>query len=1195
MKLPNAYAWSGESPYFGKVQFKPRDVELKERSDWSLDDIFHYVITPIVKKTGSFYVDYINNKRRVGNPFEGTYVSASRKTCFSSLVDTLVTYFREKETKAGKKSKKSKKESVLGVPTNVLDSYVWLDVFSVKAPMSSDDRKYLLESGLSQLISQFQDRVVFFQSWVDPYPLRDAWCVWEIYCASKLNIAQTEASMANMLADTKGSKRKQELFEILLPKEEQEGLVDTLVHEYETITSSVKSLDANNAKCQDPNDEKHIRDVLNSVCKNNRRHRLAHIDEVLDVEDVKQFSKKYRSKRRNRMFVDSMQGNNYEEINRIIKEKIWTWLATAAVSAARTALKEIKKKGNDAINSQRIKLVGCAGTILQETGRFEEAKDYMKITLKLSKRYFGEGSEDFALRLNNLGSLYKAVGKLDSALDFYIESLNIRKRLHGKNHTSVSVCLNNISLLLHQKGRFDDAITCQKKALAIDKENFGDFHEEIATDLTNLGNLYSELKKFEEALNLMNQSLEITLQLHGKHHPKVAAVYNNLAALYSDKKQIFRAIKYQRRALKIDVKTYGSNHLEVATDLSNLATYLSLLKKTSEKSTIVESGGVKDTSVGSLAEKGDTKGKLDGMNNMSIEFSENMLTAGKATEEIMSPDEAMDEAIKCFFEAIEIKVAAYGKFHASVATALNNMAFVFKEKGNELKAKKYGIRAMHILERVYGRKHQYTRAARDTWYDKEVDLIEQQRQGKRREGKSAAEKVKKVVEVPVMVEKKEEAIDGAEVGGQARRKSSLVVVIKQSKVPDFETMMQEPVEENKAIVTSTGPAKSDQESKGDETRVHVSELSVPVEPLTGEAVGLAAKKEPAELDQLATPVPLAPPVVVTKDSKTEVENKHSTAVASSKMEEVETKVEVIAKSTDELSSEKQPVAPETGEGKSLLKTESWYLLKELKTVKDRDVKRKSRNVIRVRTESLEADLKRNTSSRRTKRSMFNKKRPMSTVFTVSNIGQTMRNRKSFRGIESDNAFLKPGYGDSAFSLPDSASESSMGLGDITDEELFTQDGETDLEDSEYPERVEEALGLAEATLDQLSLKAGFFQSFKKSRLGRTLSFSKSRSRGFLGSSIRKKKSEKKTRNPKPPKLPRAPKKSKSLKKSRKTRKQLLEEKEKTINKRSKSASGSDEKTTGSKTPSKEEKMQSFMADLAMLQSFVQTKDSSEEV
>eukprot|EP00924_Labyrinthula_sp_SR-Ha-C_P004142 augustus_masked-scaffold_3-processed-gene-15.16-mRNA-1 protein AED:0.11 eAED:0.12 QI:0/-1/0/1/-1/1/1/0/831 len=607
IKQKSQYAREGTTPFLGSIKYNQRDVLPKRRSDWTLDDVFEYVVKPTVKEKGTFFIDFIDNKNRVGKEFEGAFLCNARKNSFASLVDSLILYFGAR---------------------NIQKSFVWIDIFCVRHPLSTEDRNELLESGLEMLISKYSERLIFFQSWIKPITLEDSWCVWEIYCATR---------------------DKDSLFEIILPTEEQELFVDTLISDYDSIVENVKKINAEQARCVDPAEEEHIRELI--VQKNPTT-------------------------------------GGFEHINEVIKEKIWQWLSDTAVTACQTLLdslhamyskakreakkveagelkmtpqqKSEEKKERARATRQVIELLGYTGKLLIEIGRFEEAKNYLKEALKLSKKFYGEKSDDFALRLNNLGALYSLLGKLDSALDFYVESLNIRKKLHGKKHASLAVCLNNISLLLSQKGRFSDAITCQKKALSIDKTAHGSRHIEVGTDLLNLGNLYSEIGKYEKALKILNESLEIHVEVYGEEHPFVATVYNNIAGVYSDKKDIQQAIQFQKKALAIDKKVYGETNIEVSTDLSNLATYLSMMKK------------------------------------------------------YQNVDKTK-EALRYFFQALEIKRNIFGRDHASVATLLNNLAHVYKDIGDLETAQKHGKEAVEILEKVLGSQHPHTIQARQAW------------------------------------------------------------------------------------------------------------------------------------------------------------------------------------------------------------------------------------------------------------------------------------------------------------------------------------------------------------------------------------------------------------------------------------------------------------------------------------------------
>lgn len=79
------------------------------------------------------------------------------------------------------------------------------------SPESKVHIESLLTHGLHWAIEQFDEVVMFADTWKDPAPLKRAWCVWELYGVSKA--------------------KKNLVVELALSAEEQDDFLQTLTHD----------------------------------------------------------------------------------------------------------------------------------------------------------------------------------------------------------------------------------------------------------------------------------------------------------------------------------------------------------------------------------------------------------------------------------------------------------------------------------------------------------------------------------------------------------------------------------------------------------------------------------------------------------------------------------------------------------------------------------------------------------------------------------------------------------------------------------------------------------------------------------------------------------------------------------------------------------------------------------------------------
>ncbi len=124
----------------------------------------------------------------------------------------------------------------------------------------------------------------------------------------------------------------------------------------------------------------------------------------------------------------------------------------------------------------------------------------------------------------------------------------IARRALGPDHPDVATTLNNLAVLSTSQGRYAEAEPLYKRALAIDEKALGPDHPDVAQP-QQPGRAVRSQGRYAEAEPLYKRALAIREKALGPDHPDVATSLNNLAALYQAQGRYAEAEPLYKRAL----------------------------------------------------------------------------------------------------------------------------------------------------------------------------------------------------------------------------------------------------------------------------------------------------------------------------------------------------------------------------------------------------------------------------------------------------------------------------------------------------------------------------------------------------------------------------------------------------------------------------------------------------------------------
>ncbi len=211
------------------------------------------------------------------------------------------------------------------------------------------------------------------------------------------------------------------------------------------------------------------------------------------------------------------------------------------------------------------------GVVYDLQGRYTEAEEVFRDTLRLAEQRDLPDDEELARTLNSLGIVLWNQGRYAESEEVLQRALVIREETYGTESDEVATTLFNLGTLTHAGGHLEDAERYFTRALAIERTIKPPNHPDIAASLNNLGSLYKDLGRLDEARRSTEEALAIWEKVLGADHPDVGIAVHNLGNLARDAGDLDQAFELYARAREIWVESLGPEHMFVAVNDSQEA------------------------------------------------------------------------------------------------------------------------------------------------------------------------------------------------------------------------------------------------------------------------------------------------------------------------------------------------------------------------------------------------------------------------------------------------------------------------------------------------------------------------------------------------------------------------------------------------------------------------------------------------
>lgn len=305
-----------------------------------------------------------------------------------------------------------------------------------------------------------------------------------------------------------------------------------------------------------------------------------------------------------------------------------------------------------------------------------------ELTKELEKRKTIE-SEDYVDILISIGTYYKEMGKYNEAKNHFKRSIKILEKIYKEENEKTALCMVHLADVLFGQGDFSSAEPLYLKAIVILNPLKKGESSFSVVSLINVAILFARQRKYDEAISLFEKTLKIRKKTHGEGHPEVDKIYTNIANIEFDRKNYLKAEKLYRKILDSKKLYFGENHPEVGKSMINLGNVLIELSNFEEATSLY--GKAKDIFEEFFGNEHPDYAMT--LNNLAYL---NYIT------------EKFETSKKYYLQALNIYKSILGNEHPDLAILYNNIGRLYIKMKNYDEAEKYLKDSFEINSKNFG-------------------------------------------------------------------------------------------------------------------------------------------------------------------------------------------------------------------------------------------------------------------------------------------------------------------------------------------------------------------------------------------------------------------------------------------------------------------------------------------------------------
>ena len=200
------------------------------------------------------------------------------------------------------------------------------------------------------------------------------------------------------------------------------------------------------------------------------------------------------------------------------------------------------------------------GNVYDSMGDYPKALSSYEKAIAIQQQSLPSNHPDLASSFNNIAGVYDSMENYTMALSFYEKALAIQQKSLPPNHPDLARCHSGMGNVYHSMGNYSQALSSHEKALAIQQQSLSPNHPDLAGSHNNIGMVYDSLGDYSKALRSYEIALAMRQQSLPPAHLDLASSFNNIANVYNSMKDYRKALSAYERALDIAEQSLPSDH-----------------------------------------------------------------------------------------------------------------------------------------------------------------------------------------------------------------------------------------------------------------------------------------------------------------------------------------------------------------------------------------------------------------------------------------------------------------------------------------------------------------------------------------------------------------------------------------------------------------------------------------------------------
>ncbi|KAI8809520.1 Hsp70 protein-domain-containing protein [Cladochytrium replicatum] len=410
---------------------------------------------------------------------------------------------------------------------------LWFDLFSNSQHNNQAKPFEWWERTFMEAIRKIGKVVMVLHPFLDPIPLKRAWCIYEVYVTRETNSE----------------------FKVALSPAESDHFVERIVKNSEIFLDILSSIGCHKSTATNPVDREMI---FNVIEKNGGFYSLDRLVLEIFQDWMEQKLMSLLDESREFPVVAALAGLYLHAGKRELAEPLFL-----------ECLEEKKRLHGDE-HPDTLSAMQSLGSLFFAQGKYTDAEALFEICLEKRKEILGEDHVDSLMSMDELAKVHLDMGNYDRAEPLLTECLEKRRRVLGPVHRDTLNTMNGLAILYKMQARYELAETLFNEALDGWKNRD---HPDALTVMSSLALLYKDVGNHELAELWSKEALKNRRRILGDDHPHTLISIGNLAAVYSDRGRFDAAEPLYVEAFEMRKKFLGADHLHTLIAMGNLVVH----------------------------------------------------------------------------------------------------------------------------------------------------------------------------------------------------------------------------------------------------------------------------------------------------------------------------------------------------------------------------------------------------------------------------------------------------------------------------------------------------------------------------------------------------------------------------------------------------------------------------------------------